>query len=116
MIVATFGADIEHIAKAFRCDQRRLRAAAFDDGVGRQRGAVNEDVDVGYVGTRIGQDETHPVQHRLLRPRRCRQHLAGFAILTHIQHDIGERASDIDSQSHLGSLKHSKSPRLNDEL
>ena len=81
LVVAALGTDIEHVAKTLRGDQRRLRAAAFDDGVGRKRRAVNEDVDVAYVGARIGQNETHPVQHRLLRPRGRRQHFACPAIL-----------------------------------
>jgi hypothetical protein len=63
------------------------------------------------VSTRIGQNETHPVQHRLLRSHGRRQHLACPAILAHIQDDIRERASDIDGKPHLGSFKHSKSPR-----
>ena len=116
LVVAALGADIEHVAKAFGRDQRGLRAAAFDDGVGRERRAVNEDVDVADMGTRVGQNETHPVQHRLLRPLRRRQHLARLAILAHVQHDIRERATDIDGKPHLGSLKHSKFSVLIDEL
>ncbi len=108
LIVAALGTDIEHIAETLRCDKRRLRSAALNDGVGRERRAVNEDVDIAYVGARIGQNETHPVQHRLLRSRGRRQHLARSAILTHIQDDIRERASDIDGKPHFGSLKHSK--------
>src|SRR3954471_4334848 len=111
LIVAALGTDIEHVAKTLRCDERRLRAAAFDDGVGRKRGAVNEDVDIAYVGARIGQNETHPVQHGLLRSRGRRQYFACSAILAHIQDDIRERASDVDGKPHFGSFKHSKSPR-----
>ena len=63
-------------------------------------------VDIAYVGARVGQNETHPVQHRLLRSRARRQHLARPAILTHVQHEIRESASDIDGQPHFGSLNH----------
>ena len=108
LIVAALGTDIEHVAEALCRDKRRLRATAFDDGVGCKRRAVNEDVDIAYVGARVGQNETHPVQHRLLRSRRRRQHLARSAVLAHIQDDIRERASDIDGKPHFGSLKHSK--------
>ena len=71
---------------------------------------MNEDVDVADVRARIGQNETHAVQHRLLGPLRRRQHLAGPANLPHLQHDIRERAADIDGKPHLGTVKHSKSP------
>ena len=110
LIEAALVADIEHVAEALGRDQRRLGAAALDDGVGRKRRAVNEDVDIAHVGTRVGENETHAVQHRLLRPLRRRQHLARLAILAHVQHDVGERAADINGKPHLGSLKHSKSP------
>ena len=115
LIVAALGADIEHVAKTFRRDQRRLRASALDDGVGCERSAVNKDVDVADVGAGVGQNETHPVQHRLLGTSRRRQHLARFAVLPDVQHDIRERTSDIHGQPYLGSVKHSKSPRV-DEL
>jgi hypothetical protein len=108
LVVAALGADIEHVAKAVGRDQRRLGAAALDDRVGRERGAVNEDVDVADMGARIGENETHPVQHRLFGPLRRRQHLARLAHLAHVQNDVGERATDIDGKPHLGSLKHSK--------
>ena len=111
LIVAALGADIEHVAETFRRDQRRLRAPAFDDGVGCERGAVNEDVDVTDVGAGVGQNETHPVQHRLLGTNGRRQHLARLAIPPDVQHDIRERTSDIDGKPHFGSVKHSKSPR-----
>jgi hypothetical protein len=117
LIVTALGTDIEHVAETLRCDKRRLRTAALDDGVGRKRRAVNEDVDITHVGTRIGQNETHPVQHRLLRPRGRRQHLPCPAIMAHVQDDIRERASDIDGKPHFGSLKHSQNLRvLTDEL
>jgi hypothetical protein len=57
---------------------------------------MNEDIDIADVRARVGQNETHPVQHRLLGSRGRRQHLARPAILTHVQHEIGESASDID--------------------
>ena len=69
---------------------------------------MNEDVDVADMCTRISENETHPVQHGLLRSRRSRQHFARPAILPHVQNDIRERASDIDGKPHLGSFKHTK--------
>ncbi|MGY4497778.1 hypothetical protein ACVWYH_001705 [Bradyrhizobium sp. GM24.11] len=108
LVVAAFGADIEHIAKAVGRNQRGLGAAPLDDGIGRQRRAVNEDIDVADMRMRVSENETHSIQHRLLRPLRRRQHLAGFAHLAHVQHDVGERATDINGKPHLGSLKHSK--------
>ena len=54
LIVTALGADIEDVAETLRRDKRRLRAAAFDDGVGRKRRAVNEDVDIADVGARVG--------------------------------------------------------------
>jgi hypothetical protein len=52
LIVAALSTDIEHIAETFRRDKRRLRATAFYDGVGRERRAVNEDVDIADVRAR----------------------------------------------------------------
>ena len=37
-------------------------------------------------------------------------------ILAHVQHDVGERATDINGKPHLGSLKHSKFSVLIDKL
>ena len=111
LVVAALGRDIEHVAEAIGGDQRGLGAAPLDDGVGRKRGAMNEDVDVADMGTRVSENETHPVEHRLLGPLRRRQHLAGFARLAHVQHDIRERAADIDGKPHFGSLKHSETLR-----
>lgn len=107
LIVTALGADIEHVAKALGRDQRGLGAAPLDDGVGRERRAVDKHVDVADMRARIGKDKPHAVQHRLLGPLRSRQHLARLAHLTHVQHDIRERATDIDGKPHLGSLKHS---------
>jgi hypothetical protein len=106
LIVAALSTDIEHVAEALRRDNRRLRAASFDDGVGRERRAMNEDVDIADTSAGVGENETHPIQHGLLRSRGRRQHLARPAILAHIQHDIGESASDIDSKPHFGPLNH----------
>src|SRR5229473_1690946 len=49
LIVAALSTDIEHVAETFRRDKRRLRAAAFYDGVGCERRAMNEDVDIAYL-------------------------------------------------------------------
>lgn len=108
LVIAALGADIEHVAKAVGRDQRCPGAAALDDRVGRQRRAVNEDVDVADMCTCVRENETHSIQHRLLWPLRRRQHLAGFAYLAHVQHDVGERATNINGKPHFGSLKHSK--------
>ena len=108
MVVPALGADIEHVAKAVGRDQRSPGAPPLDDGVGRERRAVNEDVDVADMGVSIGQNETHAIQHRLFGPLRRRQQLARLAHVAHVQHDIGERATDIDGKPHFGSLKHSK--------
>ena len=108
LVVAAFGADIEHVAEALGRDQRGLGPSPLDDGIGRERRAVNEDVDVADMCARVSKDEAHAIQHCLLGPLRRRQHLACLAVLTNVQHDIGERPTDIDGKPHLGSLKHSK--------
>ncbi|MEY9729265.1 hypothetical protein ABIA07_005166 [Bradyrhizobium yuanmingense] len=68
---------------------------------------MDEDVDIADMRACIGKNEPHAVQHRLLGALRRRQHLAGFAVLSHVQHDVGERATDINGKPHLGSLEHS---------
>jgi hypothetical protein len=73
---------------------------------------VNEDIDVADVGAGVGQNETHPVQHCLLRASGRRQHLACPAIAPDVQYDIRERTPDIHGQPHFGSVKHSRSPQV----
>jgi hypothetical protein len=45
-VVAAFIGDIEDIAKAFGGDEDGDRPLALDDGVGRERRAVDEEVDL----------------------------------------------------------------------
>lgn len=42
LVVAAFVAECQDVAEAFRRQQRGLRTLALDDGVGRQRGAVDQ--------------------------------------------------------------------------
>ena len=46
-VVALLGAHLQDVAEALRGDQAEARAAALDQGVGDQRGAVHDVADVG---------------------------------------------------------------------
>ena len=76
LVVAALGRDIERVAKSIGRDQRGARAAPLDDRVGRERGAVDEHVDVGEMQAGIAEHQPRARQHALLGPRRG-QHLAG---------------------------------------
>ena len=60
LLEAVFGPHLDHVAKTFGRDQRGLRAAALDQGVGRQRRAVDDDADLGRRNTGIARDDAMP--------------------------------------------------------
>ena len=104
LVVAALGCDIERVAKAVRGDQRRARAAPLDDGIGGERRAVNEHVDVGEVQARIAEHEARSVEHALLRPLRGGQYLSGDPLGAAVENDVGEGAADIDGHADVVAI------------
>ena len=62
--------DIEDVAEALRNEQGGLQAAALDDGVHRQRGAVNEVADAAGRHPVFGEQCVQAVEDSFLRVRR----------------------------------------------
>ncbi len=60
-VVADLASDLDDVAEALRRDQADLGAGALDHGVGHQRGAVHDAVQIGRAQTDLAQ-----------QPLRCR--------------------------------------------
>src|SRR5262249_14473660 len=98
---ALLGPHFENIAKTLGRDQSELGAAAFDDGVGDQRGAVDDLADVAEADARGLGQLIEADQRGLGRIMRRRQPLvqpnrAGGAIL---ENEIRECAADIEADA-----------------
>ena len=91
---------LDRIAKAASRDQRRDGTLPFDDGIGRQRRAVDDQADLGRFHAGQVEGALHAVQHAVLRRRLGRQHLDRKACLGGFQHHIGEGAADIDGKAY----------------
>ena len=101
LVVAALVGDIEDVTEAFRSDQRRARTASLDHGIGGQRGAMHEDADITEPFARIPQDKAYPLENGLLRPLRRRQQLARDPTASLFQHDVRERAADVDGNAQI---------------
>lgn len=94
-MLAAGAADIEHVLEAFGGDQRHGLDAILDDGVGHQRRAVHEIVDVDGGETRGGKgrldagDGIVALGRHLDRAQLARSGLQG--------HQVGEGAADVDA-------------------
>ena len=99
LLEAALGAHLDHVAKALRRDQRRLRPAPLDQRVGGERGAVDDLPDRRGRGPRRRADPVHALDDRLLgRPVRG-QHLRRGAPVRTLEHHVGEGAADVDAES-----------------
>jgi hypothetical protein len=85
--------------------QRGRRALALDNGVGRQRGAVDDQRQIGRLDAALGEDRVDPREHAFCGRRRSRQDLAAPAPRPVFEHAIGERAADIGGEAR--TLAHS---------
>ena len=100
----------EHIAKALGRDQRGLGAAAFDQGVGKQRGGVDHPADCLGIDGFLGRELVQGRQHRSRRSVGGGQHLgidqpaAGRVM----QHQVGEGTADVNTE--CVSLRHFLNP------
>ena len=104
--------DQQRVAETVGRDQPGAPRLALDQGVGDQRGGVNDrggDLRRAHVGAaeQLGDPLAHPVEGI----GRGRQHLldvdrAGGGVE---QHDVGERATDVDGEAQIAS--HERSSR-----
>ena len=77
------------------------RALALDEGVGRKRGAVDQDGDVPGRGRALLQDEVKGLEDARLRCARRGQHLGGVPSRGRVEDDVGKGASDIGREPAL---------------
>ncbi len=66
LVVAALVGDLDDVAEPFGRDQRGAGALALDDGVGRERGAVQEHADVRKAEARVGEDGARALDNGLL--------------------------------------------------
>ena len=88
--------DLQDVAKALRCDERRAHAFAFGDGVDDGGAAVNEE---GYVA-RLDAGEIDGIEHALGQvARRAQRFLSLKAAAFFVEmNQVGEGSADIDRQ------------------
>ena len=103
-VVAVLAPDLQRVAEAFCRQECRLRSLPLDEGVGDQRRAVDDLPDCLHRLLRLGQ---RLGQTRLDRPRwivRRGERLADDELSRGvvINHQIGERAADVDAGAESG--------------
>ena len=72
LVVAGFIGDLQTVAKPLGGDQRGLCSLAFDQSVGGQRGAVDEDVDIARAKAGLRQNDVDPGHDAAFRMVRIR--------------------------------------------
>ena len=112
-VVAALARQLQDVAKTAGDDQRGARAAPLDERIRRERGAVH---DLAYRGTRNAvprQQLVHAVQHAGGEIVGAGQHLAGHHATGRSlqQHEIGERAADVDAQDAASALPEARALR-----
>ena len=93
--------DLQDVAKALRCDERRAHAFALGDGVDDGGAAVHEEGHVARLDTR----EVDGVEHALGQVARRAQRLCRLEIAALLvkMNQVGEGPTDIDCQPTHGS-------------
>ena len=104
-----FGPHFDHVAKPFGRDQGGARAAPFDQRIGGQRRAMNDDVDLGQGNARRFGHNGDPVEDRLFRRGVVGQNLGRIELPADVKRDVGERAADIGAQTDVLRLAHEMS-------
>ncbi len=97
---AVFQADLDQIPKARRGQQGGARAFAFNQRIGGQRGAQDQQADVGPAQARYAQQFFNALQHGRLRGGGRGQQLGGPAAVVAFQNDVGKRAAHVDGDAH----------------
>ena len=110
LLEATLGPHLDGVPEARRGDQGGAGPGARYQGVGGQRRAVDERVQVGQVGSSLGYDRGHPVQDAPLGSVVRGEDLGGEHSGVGFEHDVGEGATDVGSDAH-GSAGHLVCPQ-----
>ena len=100
-VVALLDAELEHVAEAARRQQAGGRAAAFDQGVGDQRGAVQHLRQIGHRDAGLFGDGANAGECPFRRIGRrgqafVQRDATGRGIK---QHEIGEGAADVEAEA-----------------
>ncbi|MDT4842230.1 hypothetical protein FQZ97_761210 [compost metagenome] len=103
LIEAAFGTDLQHVPEAFGGDQGGHCAAPFQHGIGRQRGAVHEYIDVLQTQPVAREQTIGAVEHGPFRGGGGGEHLGcGKRAVGQLDHEVGEGAADVGRQAHPG--------------
>ena len=100
---------LDDVAKALGGDQRGARTLALDQRIGRQRGAMDEDPDIGGRQRRLTQHGVDAVEHAAFRGVGRGQDLAARPPAGDLEHDIGEGAADIGGELDVRTSRHERS-------
>ena len=98
LVVAALIAEGEDVAEAFGGDQRGAGALAFDDGVGGEGGAVDEEGDVGRGEAGGAEDFGGAVEDGALGVGRRGEDFEAVPGGADFEREVGEGAADVDGQ------------------
>jgi hypothetical protein len=87
------------ISKALGAQQADFRAFALDQRIGRQRGPVNDQVDIARLYAGLVQCERHAFQEPELGLPGGGQHFADGPLSAVFQDHVGESPADVDGQA-----------------
>jgi hypothetical protein len=108
-------ADLDRVAEAFGCDQRRRRALALDDGIGDERRAVHDLARLLWRQAGFGERLRQPLGNGAAGIVRRRERLANVkrAALGVKDQQVGEGPADIDADPQaLPVTCHPRSPNV----
>ena len=98
VVEALFVALLDHIAKTFRGDEGRCGTLAFDQGIGGQRRAMDEDAHILSADSRFSDQLCGTLQHRQFRRVGGGEQFSAPAPGALFENNVGESATDIGSQ------------------
>ena len=90
--------EFERVPEAGGGDECRTRSPAFDDGIGRERRSVNDEIDLLGPDAGLAEHLADAIDHPHLGGGAGRQNLPRGDAPRRFQHDIGEGSADIDRQ------------------
>ncbi len=99
LVVAALIAHREDVAETLGRDECGYRAFPLNDRVCGERGAVNEDLDIGRGEAGLGEDGGDAVEDALLGMGRGGEDLGGDAAGAGLEREVGEGSADIDREA-----------------
>ena len=103
---------LQAVAHPLGADEREPGSLALDDGVRRQRGAVDDEPDVGGREARSLEDLMGALEKATIRIGRGGQDLGRMALPAHFEDGVRERPPDIDGERDPAGLAWLHGPRL----